>query len=1167
MANKETVMKTRLQFDGEKEYKQAVKDINNSLKVLGSEMKVLSQEYAGNDKSMEALQARQQNLKGTFEEQKKKVDETQKALNELKEQYPQNTDAIARYEVALNNAKASMLKTQNQISALDKEIEKNSSTSEDYKDVVREIDDQLRVLGAELKTAAAQYDNNKNSAEGLQAKQKILNSVLEQQEKKVEQLSKAYNDANSDTGKMSKETTDLKVELEQAKAAAAKTKNEIDNLGNEMKDTASQTEDANANIEKMRSISNGAKIAVAAFATAVTGLVAAFLSSGEATREYRTDLSKLEQNTRSIGGKFSEVKEELKNLNAITGETDSNIEALSNLMATGFQGEGLTAAVDALSGAVIKFPDTLKIESLADGLQETLATGAATGQFAEVLERLGYNLDDFNAGLSQCTTSAEKQDYALQVLAKTGLSKVNQQYRDNNKELIASADAQFKYNDAMARLGNIADPIMASFMDGLADILDMVADLVENSDLPKFINNVMKLLKDIIRAVLPVLIDFMQWCIDNKETVLALLAGIAAGLAAFKVGTIIMQVVSSLKLLIPVIQGADAATKALNTTMNLNPVLLIISGIIALTAAIASYCIEASKADEETQAIAENVENVVNGMKSSREAFAQTTNEIGAQANLAKGLVDELAELEAKESLTATEQARMATLVEKLNTLYPDMGVAIDETTGKMNMSTDAMYQNIDAMKEQALAAAYQERNAELAKEWAEAEAALYDVEQKRSKNMEVLNNAERDRQKIEEEFEEQLKKLYETEEDGYIIQMKSQELERERQEGLDKLNNSINEAEKSNAALVEQEKIAQEEKAIANAELDANIEKTKASTQANQENVDGYVAGNQAKTDSDAAQLETQKAMLEEQQAIYDERVGMTQNAFDRIEEKTAVSVSNMIANLEANQSAITNWTTNLGTLTERGLDAGLLAALREAGPEAAGTVRNLVNASDDELDRLNQVFQNGSQVAIDSMKLEMGLPTTVNTGKEMIDDVAESASKNEALKKAAVQSVVDAKNAMETQVETSDFASIGVQAVSGVIRGLDSQRDRLISEVKSLADEITRAFKVQLDIKSPSGVLDREVGVDAARGVGRGFVRQMKQEVKNMTKALPTHFDNPTPDVDIGYSTGTRRGRNRANRQNQIAVNQYFYGNENNFAKQQREAAKNFKMIARTL
>lgn len=67
----------------------------------------------------------------------------------------------------------------------------------------------------------------------------------------------------------------------------------------------------------------------------------------------------------------------------MSGETDSSVEAVSNLLQAGFTESNLQKAVEGLANAATTFPDTIKIESLADSLQETIATGEATGQFAE----------------------------------------------------------------------------------------------------------------------------------------------------------------------------------------------------------------------------------------------------------------------------------------------------------------------------------------------------------------------------------------------------------------------------------------------------------------------------------------------------------------------------------------------------------------------------------------------------------------------------------------------------------------------------------------------------------------------------------------------------------------------------------------------------------------
>lgn len=83
MADKTQNVKTRLSFDGEAEYKAACKEINSTLKVLNSEMKLVTAEYKDNASSVDALKAKQAVLQKTYDEQAKKVKETEAALLQL----------------------------------------------------------------------------------------------------------------------------------------------------------------------------------------------------------------------------------------------------------------------------------------------------------------------------------------------------------------------------------------------------------------------------------------------------------------------------------------------------------------------------------------------------------------------------------------------------------------------------------------------------------------------------------------------------------------------------------------------------------------------------------------------------------------------------------------------------------------------------------------------------------------------------------------------------------------------------------------------------------------------------------------------------------------------------------------------------------------------------
>lgn len=98
---------------------------------------------------------------------------------------------------------------------------------------------------------------------------------------------------------------------------------------------------------------------------------------------------------------------------------------------------------------------------------------------------------------------------------------------------------------------------------------------------------------------------------------------------------------------------------------------------------------------------------VIDGYDKYAKSMTKTKNSMGeivtqyTQNNkTASHLMQTIEDLNAKESLNATQKTMLAEAVRELNQLYPDLGVEIDENTGKLNLNEDANYKSIDAIKE-----------------------------------------------------------------------------------------------------------------------------------------------------------------------------------------------------------------------------------------------------------------------------------------------------------------------------------------------------------------------------------------------------------------------------------------------------------------------------------
>lgn len=126
MPGHEDQIKTKLALEGEKEYREACKGINTSLREIGSEMKLVSAQYDGNAKSTEALTSKKKLLQKQLEEQSQKVKAAEDALRQMREAGLEATDpAVQKMQTSLNNAKSEMVQTENQIRQMDQELGKS----------------------------------------------------------------------------------------------------------------------------------------------------------------------------------------------------------------------------------------------------------------------------------------------------------------------------------------------------------------------------------------------------------------------------------------------------------------------------------------------------------------------------------------------------------------------------------------------------------------------------------------------------------------------------------------------------------------------------------------------------------------------------------------------------------------------------------------------------------------------------------------------------------------------------------------------------------------------------------------------------------------------------------------------------------------------------------
>ena len=498
----------------------------------------------------------------------------------------------------------------------------------DLKAGLNETKKAITTANKEFRAATSGMDDWKTSSEGLKAKLAQLDTVLENQKRNLAGYEAELARAESQENRNEEQIRKLKDKILDAKAAIGDTTKQQRKYTQQLaqvesgeKDVTNETRDmskAMKNADKSTSsLKDGFSVLKGAMAnlvsTGITSMVSGLKSIVSESREFRREMAYLEQTADATGASFERAKENVKEVTSITEDQGAAIEGLNNLMTAGFDGDALDQITDQLVGASIKWKDTLKFEGLADGLQETLATGSAVGPFVELLERAGMVADDFDAGLQACTTDAEKQNYVLETLSKLGLKEIKDGYVENNQALVDGAKANIEYSEAMASIGEKAEPTLTAVKRGWVDVLNAFMSSADGMDTADFNGKIKDAFSWFINNCVPVIKSALSWIIDHLNIVVPIIGAVGGAFAVWKVSEIVKGAVDGIKGLVDVMgklklstvastaslvaqkiamvastvamNAMAVAQRALNLVMSMNPIGLIITAIGALVVA------------------------------------------------------------------------------------------------------------------------------------------------------------------------------------------------------------------------------------------------------------------------------------------------------------------------------------------------------------------------------------------------------------------------------------------------------------------------------------------------------------------------------------------------------------------------------------------------------
>lgn len=469
----------------------------------------------------------------------------------------------------------------------------------ELKKAMQEAKRDVAVANSEFKAVASTMDDWRKSSEGLEAKLTQLGSNLKSQKTILSSLEAQYAAVVAEQGEGSKAAKDLEVKVNNQKAVVNSVIKEIQKYEGELSDLKAETalveastdkasdaiEDMGKEAEEAEDGFTVLKGAVADFAsnavsTLIGGIkdaIGSFMGLADETREYRTEMGKLETAFTTAGFTTEAATDTYKDLYAVLGDEGQTVEAANMLAKLCDTEEELAEWTNIATGVYGTFGSSLPIEGLAEAANETAKTGALTGSLADALNWAGVSEDDFQASLDGCTTEQERQALITETL--NGLySEAADTYKENNKNIMDANKANSDYTDTMAAMGEKIEPVMVTVKEGFNSLLQEALKLVEGVDLEAFSAKVKEGFKVLTDEVIPKVKEGFGWIIDHKDIIIAGLSAVVAGFMAFKVVSFIQSIPTMLTTLKTAVMGVNAALAA-------NPIGIVVTAIAALVAA------------------------------------------------------------------------------------------------------------------------------------------------------------------------------------------------------------------------------------------------------------------------------------------------------------------------------------------------------------------------------------------------------------------------------------------------------------------------------------------------------------------------------------------------------------------------------------------------------
>ena len=363
-----------IKLEGEKAYREAVKQINSNLRVLASEMGKVTAEFTKNDKSTTALTSRNKILNEQIEKQKEKISVLKNALAQSSEKYGENDKKTNSWKVSLNKAESELSRMESSLKDVNSQLEKSKTPLDKLNTELSEQGTKLKELQKEYKNIVLSQGKSSTEAKSLASEIKSLNNDIRENKEKLNAAEKATSQ-----------------------------------LGDEMNSTKNQTSKLSEGFTVMKGvIANLAADAIKKLGRNLVGAVKSVVSSGI---EFESAFAGVRKTVNATDEEFEQFETGLRSMSKQMPMTASELSAIAEAAGQlGIKNENL-----------LSFTETMANLGVATNMSsDEAATALArlaniTGMNQENFDRLGSSI--VALGNNFATTESEVTQMALNISA------------------------------------------------------------------------------------------------------------------------------------------------------------------------------------------------------------------------------------------------------------------------------------------------------------------------------------------------------------------------------------------------------------------------------------------------------------------------------------------------------------------------------------------------------------------------------------------------------------------------------------------------------------------------------------------------------------------------------------------------------------------------------